>query len=382
MKPPSQREREKVGQGGFVLLSVMLLLLLSSLLAAAIHLQVQLLWRQALQSEARLHSQLMAGNGLEYGRALLPGLQPDALLEGRDGRLCAGPSGPAMRMPLSLEEARQIDPAQWTPQCDDGLPPGYLGSDTQAEPLRGYYALRFSNNPEEPAQEDRDGILLLRSLGIAPLRLRHPLLPWLRNSLTLAEARLRRERAFELDSALTVFADGGTFLWMGSDFLVDGGEQPGISWFSKRDDRIAGDLAQSLAGTPGQRVLGGDDSPSLHDARLDWLQDQQRQRRLVSGFWEGFLERLPALAGQAGSPIAFLDSPPAGPLHFQGLLVLKGDVVLEGDSLLRGIVLHLGSGRLVLKDRSLVEGALWMSNLDTQADPLREGPVHLEMEDE
>ncbi|HSR50624.1 MAG TPA: hypothetical protein VLV83_07325 [Acidobacteriota bacterium] len=366
-------------QGGFVLISVLLLLFLASVLAAAIHFQVRLLWRQAVQSEARLHSQLMAENGIEYARAVLPGLDPVRLLAGADGAPCR--AGESQRMPLSLAEARQIDPSQWSPGCDDGLPPGYRGSDQAPEALRGYYALRFFNNPEEPPQEDRDGVLVVRSLGIAPLRLRHPMLPTVRNSLTLAEARLRRERALALDSALTVFAESGLFVWRGEQFLVDGGESAGISWFSQRGSRIATDLADSLAGSQADRVVGSEESPSIHDARLDWLQSQQARRRLLPGFWEGFLQRLPQFNQWPQGPLALLEDPPAGELRFQGLLVLRGDVVLEEDSLIRGLVLHLGQGRLSLEDRSEIQGALWMSNLDTRTDPLRAGPVHLEMAD-
>ena len=63
-------------------------------------------------------------------------------------------------------------------------------------------------------------------------------------------------------------------------------------------------------------------------------------------------------------------------------MVARGDLVLGKDVVIRGLLIHLGAGRLVLRENSQVEGGIWMSNLLPQEDQLEAQPLKLSLSDE
>jgi hypothetical protein len=67
----------------------------------------------------------------------------------------------------------------------------------------------------------------------------------------------------------------------------------------------------------------------------------------------------------------------SGPLS--GMLNAKKDLILDGDSSFRGLLLHLGEGKLTLSERAQVVGGIWMSNLDSSGADLVSGPLSFEM---
>ena len=133
---------------GFALLTALLIVFLMASLAIFLHFQALAQWRMVENVEAQLYSLVLAENGLEYARTILPHLELDALVVGLDGTHC-GTGLSEWRNPMSFQEARNVDPAAWIPVCDDGLP---FWDGTPLLP-RGYAAegggfffLRFSNN--------------------------------------------------------------------------------------------------------------------------------------------------------------------------------------------------------------------------------------------
>ena len=136
---------------GFSVLTVLLWTMLLATLAAVLHLRLHAHLRQTRDMRLQLYSFLMAENGLEYARTLLPHLELDSLLKGLDNSH-SGVSAGEWRNPMSYQQAVTIDPTRWHPDNDDGipfydgellLPGGYQGASD------GYFFVRFSNNPEE-----------------------------------------------------------------------------------------------------------------------------------------------------------------------------------------------------------------------------------------
>lgn len=380
MKHKAAHEPTRSRASGFVLAaSLMIILLLGSLLAL-LHLLVNLQWHNVLDVESQLHSRVLAENGLEHARAMLPLLDLDTLLQGADGSWCG--SGPQWRNPLPVEQARRIDPASFQPSCDDGLP-HLRGSALPAGRVddAGAFWVRFSNNPQEDSQTDRDRVVLVRSLGIVPRPIAHPAFPSARNSVCLLEARFRQETSFLLRQPLTVFADTGLFVWQGDDFKVQGGDAAAFGGSSLQGTRLFEDLMHSLTASQALRLSGAGPSPSMRDIRLDWAADPPRQRLFSARFWESLVRNLPRFDQGLQGRLAYLENPGSLVVNFQGILFAKGEMQLSGASSIEGLLVHLGEGRLTLRDSSRVQGGVWLSNLRVYSEGtgIRAGPISFRM---
>ncbi len=171
---------------GFSLITALLVILLVTTLGWGLIFRILRQWEMATQVKSQLYGFVLAENGIEYARTLLPHLNLNSLLVGTDGLPCEGLSG-EWRSPMSFAQSLRVDPATWNSPCEDGLP----AHDGEALIPRGYQAegghffLRFSNNPEETSQIDEDYIVLVRSLAIVPDRVRSPFLPSLKNPVAL-----------------------------------------------------------------------------------------------------------------------------------------------------------------------------------------------------
>ncbi|MEE8585633.1 MAG: hypothetical protein V3T83_12365 [Acidobacteriota bacterium] len=363
--PPLSGLRKRELNAGFVLASSILIILLLGTLMALVHMLVRAQWRNVLQVESQLHSRVLAENGIEYARALLPRLELESLLQGLDGGWCGG--GSEWRNPLPLDEARRIDPDTFQPSCDDGLP--HLNG-APLPPSRldggGGFWIRYSNNPEEDPQSDLDGVIVVRSLGVAPSRAPHPSFPSATNSVSLLEVRLRQETSFLLRHPLTVFADSALFVWEGEDFRVEGGEQAAFGGVSQ-SSRLFQDLLASLTPSQSLRLQGAGLTPSLRDIRLDWLASTAQRRFFSIRFWESLTRNLPLFNQGLEGNLAWLENPGPVALDFEGILFCRGDLELSGSSRISGLLVHLGGGRLTLRDNAQVEGAVWLSNLQSGA---------------
>ncbi|MCZ6877764.1 MAG: hypothetical protein O7G29_06455 [Acidobacteria bacterium] len=358
---------------GFNLLTAMMLVLLMITFSLCLHLRIRTQWRLAANVESQLYSLVLAENGIEFARTLLPHLELDSLLAGVDGTHSGGHS-PEWRSPMPFAESLRVAPSTWVPPDDDGLP------SYQGQPLlpkgypaegRGHFFLKFSNNPEEDPEHDEDHIVLVRSLGIVPSQVQDPFFPTVKNSVALLEARLRQERAFSLPSPLTLFGDSGAFQWEGESFIVEGGQEFAISLVSPTPSTLLQDLMGSLSLSQQQSIRGQGVTPSIRDASPLYLTEQIYRGLFSSEFWNHFLTQLPKFTDQLMQGIAFL--PDGGILDspFSGILIARKDLVLRDRAQIQGLLLHLGGGRLTLRDRAEVIGGVWMSNHDSTGDNLK-----------
>jgi hypothetical protein len=331
----------------------------------------------ATRVESQLYSFVLAENGIEYARTLVPHLDLNPLLLGVDGTFCGSPAD-EWQSPMSFAESLRVDPLTWSPPCDDGLPvyngEALLPQGFQAAG-KGHFFLRFSNNPEETPELDQDFIIVVRSLAIVPDSIRNPFLPSVRNSVALIEARFRQEKSFSLPSPLTLFGDSGTFRWEGELFEIEAGEEAEISLVSLSNSTLYEDLLNSLS--PGQ--MNSIRGPAIQDATPLYVNSSMYRHLFSSEFWSHFLDQLPEFTDAGERGIQFL--PEGGTLNgrLSGMLIAQKDLVLEGDTSFRGLLLHLGEGTLTLSEQAKVVGGVWMSNLDSSGTVLVSRPLSLQM---
>lgn len=355
---------------GFTLLSSVFWVFLCSGLMLLLHQQAATRWRLSLDVESQLQALTIAENGIEYARTILPHLELNSLLTGADGQLCSAPD-PQWRNPLSWEEARTLsDLDDWKPGCDDGIlspesaPPGTAGPSGATE---ARFFLRFSNNPEEARERDEDQIVLVRSLGVVRGRLADPFFPKHRNHAVLVEARLRQERAFSLDGALTLFADSAQLLWEGTGFSLQGGLNPAVSVVSPQfpASPLLPAVIDSLTPEQRDRLRGGSGSGGVRDDTALFRSQAGRLGLFEGAFWNHFLQQLPRFSrppGKGEGPALYWA--PQGLVleeKLEGLLVARGDLTIRGSARVSGIVLHLGGGKVRLEEEARIEGALWLS---------------------
>ncbi len=374
--------RKSEPEAGLALLAALFTTALVATLVWVLSVQNLIQWRLLQEVEARLYSMVLAQNGIEFARGLLPLVEVDELLAGPDGSF-SGTDLAEWRNPLPFAEARRLDPESWTPGRDDGLPA--RGRDSllpngYSDPGGGRFYLRFSNNPEEPAHQDRDGVVLVRSMGVAPLKLRNPFLASTRNSVTLIETRLLQETAFRLRSAITLAGDSGDFQWSGSQFLLDGGHrEPAVRFLSLGGDGLGADFRRNLSRAQARRIRGAGSEPSLRDSTGAYRGDPRYRSLFQAVFWRHFQDQLPILSSATG--IVHLPEGGSLPAAASGVVVARGNLILQGDVRFRGILLHLGGGAVILKDRAQIAGGLWLSNLSLDGDTVRGGPLSLHLSD-
>lgn len=367
---------------GFSLITAVMLVLLILSLTVVLHLRIATHWRMASGVESQLYSLVLAENGIEYARTFLPHADLNSLLAGPDGEHCKT-KPPQWRSPMSFAQALQVDPLEWTPDCDDGLPAfegelllpgGYSAAGN------GAFFVRFSNNPEEDPEADQDGIVLVRSLGIVPSPVKEPFLPGVQNSVALVEARFRQEQAFRLPSPLTLLADTGSFQWEGSVFLIEGREGYAVSLAGLSESTLYEDLMQSLSPVQQERIRGNSISPSIRDAGALFLTEKIYGGLLSSEFWDHFLSQLPQFADQSTTEgLLFLEEGGAIDDSIVGMVVAKGDLLVHGQAKIEGILIHLGDGMLRLEGGAQIIGGVWMSNLQTTGGLLRSLPISLQV---
>jgi len=358
--------------------AVMVVFLMSGVLAC-LYLQVQASWTLTGNVEGQLQSITMAENGVEAAKTIVARANLNELLAGPDGHPC-GLAEPGWRNPMPLELARTLDPREWVPACDDGLVTQELGvslSQGLYISQNAFFLLRFSNNPEEPTSEDGDQVVLARSMGIIPARVNDPALTDIRNHVYLIEAKLRKETSFGLLSALTIGGDIIDIQLEGTDFLVEGGEESGVSCVMIQAPTV--EELFRLAIQPDQVgcFQGAGVAPSLRDSTDMFVNETRFARLLTSEFWTHLEERLPEFAESPSSltwssqeGLFFL--PDGGVINapVAGVIVAFGDVEVGHGASIDGLLLHLGRGRLTLSGDSTVNGAVWVSSFHTSGGSL------------
>lgn len=368
---------------GFSLLTAMMLILFMISSSLFLHLRIRTQWQMAADVESQLYSLVLAENGIEYARTLLPHMELNLLLAGLDGTF-SGIHSSEWRNPMSFAEALRVDPSTWKPPHDDGLPfydgqPLLPGRHPGAR--EGYFFLKFSNNPEESPEHDEDHIILVRSLGIVPTLVQDFLFPHLRNSVVLLEARFRQERAFSLPSPLTLLGHSGSFQWEGEGFSIEGKETFAITLLSTSPSTLYPDLVSSLSGSQPQSIQGHGVHPSIREVSPQDLKEPMTQHLLTPGFWNHFLLQLPKFTKDPAHGIVFLPEGGVFDRPLSGILVAQKNLILGNGAQIRGLLLHLGQGKLTLREQSQVIGGIWMSNFGTMGDKLKAGPIALQVSD-
>ncbi len=354
-------------ESGFSFVAVLFMILL--ILSLSVYLSLLMANESNLTSslDSQLYSLVLAENGVEYARSLLPHLDLNRVLAGPDGKH-SGTSAREWRNPLSFDLARDMDPTTWSPTCDDGWP-AYGGTllleKSYAAAGGGHFYIRFSNNPAELAAEDTDGVVLVRSMGVTHAT-RTGFFHSSRNNVSLVEAVLRQEKVFDLQAALVLFGAGAKFEWPTEGFEFDGGSlNPAVATVG--GSQILHDLLNSLA--PGQELCfrGADGAPSIQDTTSSYTASPIYRWVFDTRFWDHFQDQLPAFTDTEAPGLRFYPNGGGITGPFEGFLVARGDFTVTGASL-KGVILHLGDGRLTLGADAVVKGAIWMSNNDSDAE--------------
>jgi hypothetical protein len=362
---------------GFALITVLLIMVLLTSMTLYLSLMIAHRSTMTAAAETQLHSVVLAENGIEYARTLLPHVDLDQLLSGPDG-IHSGTSWSEWRNPMPFASARRLDPSFWTVSRDDGwpsldnqllLPSGYPASGAP-----GYFYLRFSNNPEEPPDKDQDRVVVVRSLGLVPSRIGHAF-PHARNDLTLVEALFRQERVFELEAALVLFGDSGEFEWSGDDFQVRGGIRPAVGVVA--ESPLESQLRTSWSAAQALRLTGTGGPPSVEDQMSNYRESPVYRRVFEVSFWQHFLENVSGFTDTRQPGLFYYPNGGSFTGSWQGILAVRGDCSFS-EVEVDGLLLHLGGGRLVIDSGASMRGAVWMSNVQVGEDQqMTLGPVRL-----
>jgi hypothetical protein len=367
---------------GYILITAVLLVLLLTGLLLGLHMEAAAQWMLARNVGGQLYSLVLAENGVECARALLPHVDLNELLAGQDGRF-SGTARPQWRNPVTFEEARTLCPETWTPAVDDGLPfpDGALVSGRYLAPGGGSFFLRFSNNPEEPPERDSDQIVIVRSLGLVPAGLRDLSPGSAINDVTLIEARFRQELSFLLPSPLTLMGGSGAFEWAGSEFWIHGESEFAVSVASSAGPGLLEDLINSLSVEQRDCLSGTGHRPSVRDASELFESHPAHRRLLAPAFWQHFLEELPRWGRRAADTVRWMPEGGIIDQPFSGLVLAQGNLQLQESCLITGLVLHLGAGEVTLQDEAQIRGGLWLCDAASSPDPSSAGPLRLRLRD-
>lgn len=366
---------------GFSLLTALLWTFLLASAVLLLHLRLSGHLLATHDSERQLYSFVLAENGVEYARTILPHVDVNELLRGPDGRH-QGSDFAEWRSPLPYHQAQEEDPTTWIFNRDDGLPSdgkSLLLPGGYAATAKGRFLLRFTNNPEESPDSDQDRIVLVRSLGVVPGFLPDPASPGIRNAVTLVEAKLRQERVFELPSPLTLLGDNGVFQFEGKSFVVNGTDRFGVAVSNFNRDGLLEDFRDALDERQTSRIRGAGLTPSIVDVSRDLRSSPVHGRVFEADFWRAFQDNLPEFADETRNGITYL--PDGGTLRgksYKGVVVALGNLDATG-STVEGLLIHLGGGWLELGRGSRVKGAVWMSSLDNFRGALGTHPLQLRL---
>lgn len=373
-------QRPEGSDSGFVLITVILAMSLLCVFGGLLQLELALFTTLVAEAETQMHSQVLAENGIELARMIVASTNPQDLLVGANGLAdCVGL--PGWRDPISIEAAWRTDLSLVRTDCDDGLA-WMLGSTPDQPALgsaeEGWMLLRFSNDPEEIPTEDRNGTILVRSLGVVPTRLRQTARFAGRNSVTMLEARLRRERAFDVETALTLVGRAASLVLGDPDGIAAGSEPP-IDVVEFPATGLTADV-ESAVGSMGGPVRNW--YRNITETRMG---DAAFRRILERDFWVDLEDRWVRLAGrpnlpESGAGLHFLPEDAALSGELCGLFLVRGDVVVRSGANLTGLVVHLGGGELRIEGNAHISGGLWMAGLAVEGDELAAVPIRLEME--
>ena len=387
--------------------------------------------------ESQLQATQAALAGLNHARALLRGIAFDDLLKGPDGKFEQSASymrrarSFAFRNPLPLDKALSLntnDPSNEIAGIpDDGLintgfcagingielipmageaMPAPDSSHPDATLLSRYFVKVADNNGEvsevkgdltDNPFSDGDGIIIVRSLGVAKT------IPQIAgsavrlNSVAIFEARLKRLSTWSVGPAIVVLGSAVNAEFSG-ECDISGDVFPGVGTVDTvpGDSAVPEEIVRSAA--EGCRMIsgGGYPNPSVKELsnQLDTNEDQlmlldpyflwdfvhNLAPSVADIFFDGSQTWLNGSAPYLGSydtskPLSWPDQDPkiivvegnlqvAGGFLGGGLLVVTGDFAVSGPFAFNGLVLVIGSGNLTMDGSGEgLTGGLFVANL-------------------
>ncbi len=392
--------------------------------------------------ESDRRARFAAQAGLDYTRQFLRDLSFDALLLGPDG--VPGPVSIASsasvvrkhsyRNPIAWAAALSIDIMNPTRDrsfflpFDDGLvntgrygsqtgfiliPAGGIALTAPGDPrnrsLSRYFVKASDNNGEESEVQadppdspffDGDGTIIVRSMGISRTIGEMAGSVLRKNSVTVFEARFHRHRTFELDAPLVVQGNDISAVFVGNQFLVSGGQNPGIATIDTEpsdlvtpSSRILTELepsqetcVQGLGLTPSVRditasVAAHRDKSVLLDPSYLHSFTELSELSFADEIYQGDLVWTSANAPSLGhyDPWKSLNDPGqdprfvvvsgdlylAGPMEGAGVLVVHGKLSGTGSLAYNGLILVIGAGVVDATGLQLdLKGGMFVAALD------------------
>ncbi len=349
--------------------------------------------------ESAIQAGYAARAGLNHAREAIRGAAFDDLLKGPNGTADTAASTAqtiAFRNPLSWSLARSLnisDPASdLTGIVDDGLlNSGKVGTTngTLIVPLTGIavtapnpygsgtintsrYFVRITDNNGEAGEDtdpfhDADGIIIVRSMGVAQT-IRETAGGVVRsNSVAVAEAKFKRDFTFDLKSPVVV--DGPSVvpsqpnMYDGNSFQINGGSGYGIGTVplpggSNLNDQLTAGLSRQQT----NNITGAGANPSIGTMPMN---DAQQQANLQSpSYLYNFANSIASQADAAYEGDQNWhggDAPPLGTsavprlTYVNGNLDISGDVDGYGTMVIRGAL--TGNGRFRFTGLVLIIGA-------------------------
>lgn len=385
--------------------------------------------------ESQIQATYAALAGLDHAAALLRGVDPDDVLRGPDGTFNPDSSYLSQarsfefRNPLSLEAALSLDISAPAPVSapDDGvistgrfggshgtplIPSGGIGlmapdpAGTGIALVSRYFVKVTDNNgdPSELAADpsdspfvDGDGIVIVRSMGLA--RTAAVTMGGVRrlNAVAIFESRNKRMTGFDAGPALVIAGTQINASLVG-EYEIAGGLSPGIGTIDTDpfDSLHPAQDINAASGPPG-RITGGElPEPSVEDITARIGSDQNRRLLLDPAFlWDFIHRKAPRFADVrldgdqhwlSGSPVFLgaydaarewnapgqdpkvtivygnLDAP--GGLSGGGILIVTGDFSCSGPCSYTGLVIVMGSGNFRMTGTGQgIEGTVLLANL-------------------
>ncbi len=422
---------------GVALLVTLIALLLFSLLGFYMILNATTGLHISDNYESQLQATYAALAGLNHAGALIRGLAFDDLLKGPDGAYNTSPAylaeakGYGFRHPLPLTTAHALnifDPSlDVSGISDDGLiSTGFYGGTNgialipmtgvsqvapdpygSGEILTSRYFVKVADNNGDASEiagdsddnpfVDGDGIVIIRSMGVAKtISDVTGLIPRL-NSVAVFEARFKRRSTWNPGPALVVLGAGVNASFSGA-YEISGGLSPGIGTIdtSPEDGVFPDQIIREAAGVGGSITGGGQPNPSVQEISgpissnpdqallLDprYLRDfiQHQAPRMADYYYDGSQYWPDGSAPYTGSyditkPVNAPGQDPkitvvngnlqvTGSFFGGGLLIVTGDLSCSGPYAYNGLVLVIGSGSLIADGSGQgIEGGLFLANL-------------------
>jgi hypothetical protein len=450
---PAARDQE-----GLAILMSLIALSLFSLIGLYLAINATTEVRVSDNYESQLQARFAALAGLNHARELLRGLRFDDHLKGPDGINNAGATylaqarTYAFRNPLDWGTARSLNilnPANDVATgSDDGvlntgkfgtrngtvlIPPTGIAHTTPHPDGNGLfttsrYFVKVSDNngeaselvvdPEDNPFADGDGIVVVRSMGVAQTILEKTGANLRRNSIALFEARYKTRTAFNLDAALVVQGNNvlpsEAAMFNGTSFLIQGGAlNRGIATIDvETADSLspAQAISSKLRGSQTNNVQGAGLIPSIQDMTSSIIAHGEKRALLDKAFLSNFAtnaaprfadstfdgrqswsegnaphlgryDAARAANDPAQNPRVTLvngDLSISGNVTGGGILLVRGRFSAAGSFSYNGLILVIGAGDMTLEDLSAgINGGIYVVSLTNSESGLTWGTPKL-----